>query len=50
MKKQVSDFVKSLNGETKYSGNTKTMYIPENLHYQVIEKFGFNLPFKLGIL
>ncbi len=50
MKKQVSDYVKSHGGITKYSGNTKTMYIPEHLHGIVLFKFGYSLPFKLGIL
>ena len=50
MKKQVTDFIKSLGGQTAYSGNTQTMYIPEEMHEKVIERFGFSLPFKLGIL
>ena len=54
MKKQVTDYVKSLGGNTAYSGNTKTMFIKNDPHpfdnyieSLVIEKFGFGLPFSL---
>lgn len=55
MKKQVTDYVKSLGGETAYSGKTKTMYIISNPHpfdndieKKVLLKFGYALPFKLA--
>lgn len=55
MKKKVSDFVKSLGGTTQYSGKSKTMYIHhtrfnfnDDVHTKIIEKFGYNLPFKLS--
>lgn len=53
MKKLISDYVKSLGGSTCYSGNTKTMYILDKEGVQFIEecvlnKFGFDLPFKLA--
>ena len=50
MKKQVRRFVESLGGTTKYSGNKKTMFIPEELHDAVLAKFGYSIPFTLGIL
>lgn len=50
MKKKVSDFVRSIGGTTKYSGNTKTMYMPSYCHDSVLAEFGFGLPFTLGIL
>ena len=52
MKKIIIKFIKSLNhlSEVRYSGETKTLYLEENLHIDVINKFGYALPFKLGIL
>lgn len=55
MKKQVTDYVKSIGGETAYSGKTKTMYIISDPHpfdndieKKVLLKFGYSLPFKLA--
>lgn len=54
MKKQVSDFVKSLGGQTSYSGNTKTMWIDHafiqnhDIEDMVIKKFGYGLHFRLA--
>lgn len=36
--------------QSTYSGITKTLYFPEELHEAVIQKFGYNLPFTLGIV
>ena len=53
MKKQVSDFVKSLGGTASYSGKHKIMFIDNNgiedglIELRVVEKFGYGLPFKL---
>lgn len=53
MKKQVTDFVKSLGGITNYSGKDKTMYIKgtnaDDISDKVLDKFGYNLPFTLSI-
>ena len=49
MKNKVKQFVKSLGCTTAYSGHTKTMYIPEELHDKVLAKFGYGIPFTLGI-
>lgn len=54
MKKTVTDFVKSLGGQTAYSGKTKTMFIKDphpfdnDIEGKVLDKFGFGLPFKLA--
>jgi hypothetical protein len=54
MKKQVSDFVKSLGATTAYSGRKKTMYIKNasiedfDIEEQVISKFGYGLNFKIA--
>lgn len=55
MKKQVTDFVKSLGATTAYSGKTRTMYIKDDPHpfdndieKKVIDKFGFGLPFRIA--
>lgn len=54
MKKVVSNFVKSLGGQTSYSGKTKTMFIKDphpfdnDIEKKVLNKFGFGLPFKLA--
>lgn len=53
MKKIVSDFVKSLGGQTAYSGKTKTMFVKaphpldSEIEEKVLDKFGFGLPFRL---
>lgn len=49
MKKQVEIFVKSLGGNTRYSGNLKTMFIngPDSIEAAVVEKFGYGLEFTL---
>ena len=51
MKKKVSDFIHSLGGSCSYSGRSKTMYINDpfdlDIESAVIEKFGYELPFKL---
>lgn len=54
-KKEVSDFVKSLGGNTAYSGREKTMFIKDphpfdnDIELKVLDKFGYSLPFKLAI-
>lgn len=57
MKKTVSAYVTKLGGITKYSGNTKTMYIhtdgvsgitPEDIENAVINKFGYGLSFRVA--
>ena len=54
MKKLISNYVKELNGQTHYSGKTKTMFIQDPnsfdnyIERKVLEKFGFGLPFKLA--
>lgn len=49
MKTEVTNFVKSLGGSTKYSGKTKTMYISSTaIEESVIGKFGYSLPFALS--
>lgn len=52
MKKKVIKYVKSLGGVALYSGHDKTMYIlgARSTHIQekIIDKFGYNLPFKLA--
>ncbi len=50
MKKQIITFVKSLGGVTKYSGSKRIMFMPEELHDAVLAKFGYGIPFTLGIL
>jgi hypothetical protein len=51
MKKQVTDYVKYLGGQTAYSGKTKTMYINDkignSIELKVLEFFGYGLPFGL---
>jgi hypothetical protein len=53
IKQQVIAFVECYQGNQRfhrYSGKTKTLYIPEELHQHVIDAFGYGLPFSLGIL
>ncbi len=55
MKKEVTDYVKSLGGSTNYSGKSKIMFITDPvtridkyfIESCIISKFGFVLPFKL---
>lgn len=56
MKKQISDFIKSLGERTAYSGKTKTLYIKpvyiENLYNitdKVIARFGDKISFEIRI-
>lgn len=54
MKRIVSDFVKSLGGQTAYSGKRKEMFIKDphpfdnDIEKKVLEKFGYGLPFKIS--
>lgn len=56
MKKQITDYIKSLGGSANYSGHTKTMHINDpkkgqdmqSIEECVLGKFGFDLPFKLA--
>jgi len=53
MKKKVIAFVKQHSKvQPRYSGNTKTLYVEENieLHEAIIAEFGYGLPFKIGSL
>lgn len=55
MKKEIAAFVFSFNGEARYSGKTKTMYLNDPFKNQdtqsledcIYQKFGFDLPFQL---
>lgn len=55
MKKQVAAYILSLGGQPGYSGKTRTLYITDprkgepvqSIEECVLNKFGFNLPFRL---
>lgn len=56
MKKQITDFIRSLGGKAAYSGKTKTMHITapfsannqkQEIAEKVKSKFGPDLPFNL---
>lgn len=49
MKKVLIDFIIKNKGRYAYSGNEKTMFVSEELHVPIIQKFGYKLPFKIGI-
>ena len=49
-KARILSYLKSREIPSKYSGNTKTLYVPEKYHEEIVDKFGMGLTIKLGIL